>query len=141
MTIVIDAATKKILLEQLESLNIHGGSVYPDLASMSKYIRHKYQKEKQTVPINVLSDFDLYLHLKEKDKKQTRTEKRELAASKEPSPEVHLSTINRDYIDFEDEKIISELTSFVNENNLKLMPTKKIIQDYLDFKTPPLGMI
>ncbi len=40
--IIIDAHTKKVLLEQLESLNIHGGAVYPDLTHMSNYIRKKY---------------------------------------------------------------------------------------------------
>lgn len=40
-TIIIDAGAKKLLLEQLESLNIHGGTVYPDLSSMSKYIKNR----------------------------------------------------------------------------------------------------
>lgn len=43
MHIVIDSKTKKALLEQLETLNIHAGSVYPDLSSMSKYISNKYK--------------------------------------------------------------------------------------------------
>lgn len=42
MCIIIDSKTKKILLEQLESLNIHGGAVYPDLTHMSSYISNKY---------------------------------------------------------------------------------------------------
>lgn len=40
--IIVDAESKKVLLEQLESLNIHGGAVYPDLAHMSNYIKNKY---------------------------------------------------------------------------------------------------
>lgn len=39
--IIINSNTKKVLLEQLESLNIHGGSVYPDLTHMSNYIKEK----------------------------------------------------------------------------------------------------
>jgi hypothetical protein len=46
LTIIIDSKTKKILLEQLESLNIHGGAVYPDLTHMSNYIRNKYLNDK-----------------------------------------------------------------------------------------------
>ncbi len=42
LNIIIDAKTKKTLLEQLESLNIHGGAVYPDLTHMSNYIRNRY---------------------------------------------------------------------------------------------------
>ncbi len=43
--VVIDASSKKVLLEQLESLNIHSGSVYPDLSHMSSYIRERYKDE------------------------------------------------------------------------------------------------
>jgi len=50
LTIVIDAKTKKTLLEQLESLNIHGGAVYPDLTHMSNYIRNKYLNDKAKTP-------------------------------------------------------------------------------------------
>ena len=42
MTIIIDCFTKKVLLEQLETLNVHGGAVYPDLTHMSNYIRQRY---------------------------------------------------------------------------------------------------
>src|SRR5690606_28015255 len=48
LTIIIDAPTKKVLLEQLESLNIHGGAVYPDLTHMSNYIRNKFLFEKRS---------------------------------------------------------------------------------------------
>lgn len=43
--VVIDASSKKVLLEQLESLNIHSGSVYPDLSHMSSYIRERYKDD------------------------------------------------------------------------------------------------
>ena len=46
-SIIIDSDTKKVLIEQLESLNIHGGAVYPDLTHMSNYIRNKYLNEKK----------------------------------------------------------------------------------------------
>jgi len=47
--IVIDSKTKEVLLEQLESLNIHGGAVYPDLTHMSNYIKDKYLGSTETV--------------------------------------------------------------------------------------------
>jgi hypothetical protein len=54
MAIVIDFETKKILLEQLESLNIHGGAVYPDLTHMSNYISNKYKHDNKSVTITEL---------------------------------------------------------------------------------------
>ncbi|WP_439182524.1 FRG domain-containing protein [Carboxylicivirga taeanensis] len=42
--IIIDAESKAALLEQLETLNIHAGSVYPDLSHISSYISHKYRR-------------------------------------------------------------------------------------------------
>lgn len=48
LSIIIDAPTKKVLLEQLESLNIHGGAVYPDLSHMSNYVRNKYLYDKKS---------------------------------------------------------------------------------------------
>jgi hypothetical protein len=46
LNIIIDSKSKKTLLEQLDSLNIHGGAVYPDLTHMSNYIRNKYLNDK-----------------------------------------------------------------------------------------------
>jgi len=43
-TIIIDSKSKKILIEQLDSLNIHGGAVYPDLTHISNYVKNKYEK-------------------------------------------------------------------------------------------------
>ena len=42
--IIIDSGVKQPLLEMLEQLNIHGGSVYPDLTHMSNYIKEKFKK-------------------------------------------------------------------------------------------------
>lgn len=41
--LVIDYEVKPILLENLEVMNIHGGSVYPELGNMSSYLVNKYQ--------------------------------------------------------------------------------------------------
>lgn len=42
--LVIDHEVKPILLENLEVMNIHGGSVYPELGNMSSYLVAKYSK-------------------------------------------------------------------------------------------------
>ena len=49
MSIIIDSKTKEVLIEQLASLNIHGGAVYPDLTHMSNYISEKYKKETSSI--------------------------------------------------------------------------------------------
>ncbi|RYX81697.1 FRG domain-containing protein, partial [bacterium] len=59
LTIIIDAPTKKVLLEQLETLNIHGGSVYPDLTHMSNYISHKYLDTHNLVNKDLKIELDL----------------------------------------------------------------------------------
>ncbi len=41
--LIIDYKVKPILLENLEAMNIHGGSVYPDLSNMSNYLANKYK--------------------------------------------------------------------------------------------------
>jgi hypothetical protein len=41
--LIIDYKVKPILLENLEVMNIHGGSVYPELGNMSSYLVNKYQ--------------------------------------------------------------------------------------------------
>ena len=41
--LVIDYGVKKSLLDNLEVMNIHGGSVYPELGNMSNYLHHKYK--------------------------------------------------------------------------------------------------
>ena len=40
--IIIDKEAKSILLDDLKLMNIHGGTVYPDLTNMSKYLRNEY---------------------------------------------------------------------------------------------------
>jgi len=41
--LVIDYGVKKSLIDNLEVMNIHGGSVYPELGNMSNYLHHKYK--------------------------------------------------------------------------------------------------
>ena len=56
--IIVDALSKKKLLEELDSLNIHGGAVYPDLAHMSNYIKEKFASKNRTQSLNLLNEID-----------------------------------------------------------------------------------
>lgn len=41
--IIIDKKLKKEILSTLESLNINGGTIYPDLMNLAKYLKEKYK--------------------------------------------------------------------------------------------------
>jgi hypothetical protein len=70
MTIIIDSETKKVLLEQLDSLNIHGGAVYPDLTHMSNYISTKYKNDTKSISVS-----ELVKGLISEEKKETKPKK------------------------------------------------------------------
>lgn len=40
--IIIPKSCKNDILKELEMLNIHAGTIYPDLSNMSKYLKYKY---------------------------------------------------------------------------------------------------
>ncbi|PHM16439.1 MAG: hypothetical protein CJD30_11555, partial [Sulfuricurvum sp. PD_MW2] len=41
--LILDYDVKKLLIDDLEVMNIHAGSVYPELNGMTNYLLHKYQ--------------------------------------------------------------------------------------------------
>ncbi len=41
--LIIDYKVKTILIDNLEVMNVHGGSVYPELGNMSNYLHNKYK--------------------------------------------------------------------------------------------------
>ena len=41
--LILDYDVKKLLLDDLEVMNIHAGSVYPELNGMTNYLMHKYK--------------------------------------------------------------------------------------------------
>lgn len=43
MSIILDKTIKKGILEILEKLNINGGTVYPDLLNLAKFLKNKYK--------------------------------------------------------------------------------------------------
>lgn len=134
LTIVIDAPTKKVLLEQLESLNIHGGAVYPDLTHMSNYIRAKFLFEKRTDK-DFTIDFDLSAFEDEPKKMSSSgtSEKKKL----EPS-EISKLTTNFDATKFWTKRRLKKLELFVRNNSLHLNGTKEIIEDLAAFNREPI---
>lgn len=131
LVIVIDAPTKHVLLEQLESLNIHGGAVYPDLTHMSNYIRNKYLYEKHIgkdlmIDIN-LSEFDFDL---KKNKANTKK-------SQEPY-KVRELTIDLKMDTFWTKKRQSRLNQFVKANSLDPVGAKLILEEIIAFDKEPI---
>lgn len=133
LSIIIDAPTKKVLLEQLESLNIHGGAVYPDLSHMSNYIRNKYlddRKSKKDFTSEIASLKPKLII--EKSDKITDDSKESIAASVTP-------LIN----DFDEKLFWTEpkdnaLNLFSDENKLKPQELKNVINGYFFSKKVPL---
>jgi len=120
MTIIIDSVTKKVLLEQLESLNIHGGAVYPDLTHMSNYIRNKYANGEVSVSISELM------------KKVNKDEIEEVA--KQPVKKTTRKTINIEKFDFQSIKEKSkeeQINSFSQFYNIDETGLTKLIDDFL----------
>lgn len=132
LTIVIDAPTKKTLLEQLESLNIHGGAVYPDLTHMSNYIREKYVNESK---LNTLKEFDIDLSAFD-DKKKGKSNS---VNNRNNTPK----TIKKLTTDFDSNTFWTvsknkKLKKFADTNKLKLEPLKEIIEDIIAFERQPI---
>jgi hypothetical protein len=122
-TIIIDSGSKEILIQQLESLNIHGGAVYPDLTHMSNYISNKY---KNGASSNVLSSVTK-LTENETPKKKTRKKK---VIKKEVIPTFDFETIKG-----KDRNI--QLASFSKFYNLNKDGLNKIVTDFLFSERSP----
>ena len=132
LSIIIDAPTKKTLLEQLESLNIHGGAVYPDLTHMSSYIKDKFLKDKSIVPSDSLSDIDLTPFEPKKSKKKVVEEKPEASTD-----------VKRLTTDFRADLFWTPprkkaFEDFAAQNNLNLDELKKTIEDVVAFEEEPI---
>lgn len=120
--VIIDAKSKKVLLEQLESLNIHSGSVYPDLSHMSSYIRERYKDETYIASI---SHRPIPIDTKSTVKKPEQM-----------IPEV-LST-KFDETTFWTKGKNNKLTNFAEKEKLKEVELKSVINTFLFDEKPPL---
>lgn len=133
LTIIIDAPTKRVLLEQLESLNIHGGAVYPDLTHMSNYIRNKFLFEKRTdTDFTIDIDLSAFEDLSKKTSAELREKKK-----REPLKINNLTT-NFDPAQFWTETRIHKLNEFVNANFLNEEATKHMVEDIVAFDKMPI---
>ncbi len=118
MTIVIDSETKKVLLEQLDSLNIHGGAVYPDLTHMSNYISNKYKNETKSI-----STFKIIREL--------TSSKEEMVTPKEKSKKKSVSIKSFDFKSIKGKDREVQLISFSKFYNLDKVGLNKIVNDFL----------
>lgn len=162
-TIIIDSDSKRVLLEQLETLNIHGGSVYPDITHMSNYIKKKF--EKLDTPNNLQSN-DIEKHNEDiqnidsgEYKKQSSGswfQKELLNPSKSASEEFKdifqqifrseeqaptepvqlISTFEPN--DFWNEKRIKKLEKFAKSENLNATALMRVLDDYYFSQKVPL---
>lgn len=132
-TIIIDALTKRVLLEQLESLNIHGGAVYPDLTHMSNYIRNKYLGAvKKDIP-DPFSDDDETAppeDLKKIEKLQMEHSASSIEESKEQIKNIESEP-------FWTKKRLIAFYSFVKKTGLNEGEAKKIIEDWSKLNRKP----
>jgi hypothetical protein len=122
-TIIIDSGSKEILIQQLESLNIHGGAVYPDLTHMSNYISNKY---KNGTSSNVHNNITKLIENEGPKKKPIK--------KKEIKKEV-IPTFDFDTIKGKDRDI--QLASFSKFYNLEKDGLNKIVNDFLFSERSP----
>lgn len=121
--VIIDANSKKILLEQLESLNIHSGSVYPDLSHMSSYIRERYKDDSYIASISH-RPIPVYIDSKTINERP-----------KDSTPKILSSKFDETTFWTDDRN--NRLTAFAKAETLKTTELKKAINTYLyDEKVP-----
>lgn len=132
MAIVIDFETKKILLEQLESLNIHGGAVYPDLTHMSNYISNKYLHDKKSASIPELISNALA------DKKEETTKP---VTTKQPAPKKVVKKQAKeesfDFVAIKNKAQAEQLSAFSDFYQVEEHGLNKIIEDFLFTEKKP----
>lgn len=149
--IVIDAPTKKVLLEQLDSLNIHGGSVYPDLGHISNYIGQKYKRnseplidlvDQEVESSNSNKSLEDYFQELLKNPPEISEEKRRQYEEqfnniiRKNPPQKPTNNINMD--EFWSEGVLNQVDKFANDENLNASLLKSIIEDYLFTGKVPL---
>lgn len=134
--IVIDAPTKKVLLEQLESLNIHGGSVYPDLSHMSNYVKNKYAETSKQQGVKALNDTDLKLY-SGANKKPSRDRSKESRNTRENVNYNFFSHISEE----PKEKPIRNLTSDFSPSEFWSVERLKTLNDFASKKKMDVNLL
>ncbi|MEQ8711432.1 MAG: FRG domain-containing protein [Cyclobacteriaceae bacterium] len=133
LTIIIDSSTKEVLIQQLESLNIHGGAVYPDLTNLSNYIKNKYLADasKRSVVIKVPPTSLKIGAIKPKVVAKKK------ASGKPKEPEKLVGTFDENKF-WESEKRRDMLEDFATKENLKEDKLRNVISDFLYSEKEPL---
>jgi hypothetical protein len=125
MSIIIDSQTKKVLMEQLESLNIHGGAVYPDLTNLSTYIRYKYENKPVSSSSEMLIEF-------KQEKTKTTTNKKPTKVIKKQVP-IKIF----DFKSIKSKNRASQITTFAKYYYLDENGLSKLIEDFLFTERKP----
>ena len=117
----------------MESLNIHGGAIYPDLTHMSNYIRNKFLSEKRnekdfTIDID-LSAFEVA------DKPKSSSEKKD---SKAAPKEVKKLTTDFKSNEFWTDSREEDFLEFVAQHSLNQDGTMSLIEDLAAFNKQPI---
>lgn len=120
-TVIIDADAKAALLEQLDKLNMHAGTVYPDLTNMSKYLKAKYSKSR-----------------KEENRKTNNTSPEQqqsgnVKTSDTNKEQPQIKLVNGDF----SEAQYQEINSFALKFNLKLTDFTGYLKSYIERKSKP----
>lgn len=129
ITIIIDSDSKKVLLEQLENLNIHGGAVYPDITHMSEYIRNKFLKSKLSIEENNL------VKIKNTSNTINNFSQRKFKLQEN----IIIEAVNAyDESTFWDKRNTAKLSQFTIDENLNLENVKSVINNYFFTTKLPL---
>lgn len=134
LIIIIDAPTKSVLLEQLESLNIHGGAVYPDLTHMSNYIRNKFLFEKRSSGKDFTLDIDMSA-FEEKVKPITKP-----PTFNQLDVDLTIRKLSTDFnsTEFWTKSRLTSLKKFAKENSLDEELSKEIVEGIVAFNRIPI---
>lgn len=134
LAIIIDAPTKKVLIEQLETLNIHGGAVYPDLTSMSNYVKNKFKINKVTVSDEL--KIDLEADIKKLEEKSGTENSKVLVEVSNETLDALINDFNENLF-WTDDKI-KQLENFAKKEKLKQDLLRKSINKYFFTNRKPV---
>ena len=128
MFIFIDSKTKKVLIEQLDSLNVHGGAVYPDLTHMSNYIRNKYLNESSSTSPNKISV---------SSKPEPSITQKTVTKPKKPiTKDTSITQFN--FAKIKDKNRKTQLNTFSKFYNIDVSGLEKLVNDIVFTGKPPL---
>ena len=120
----------------MESLNIHGGSVYPDLSHMSNYVKNKYAETSKQQGVKALNDTDLKLY-SGANKKPSRDRSKESRNTRENVNYNFFSHISEE----PKEKPIRNLTSDFSPSEFWSVERLKTLNDFASKKKMDVNLL